>query len=359
MENKKYVQITDDELKTIMEDIIKKCDTDPKDVANFISRVGDTIGILYEIDYYTKELKPLKEKFENDLKKFTQKYNKTHKNILSKEEIKEKFYHYIQHVMNKDPYGYYFYLNDIIYNEDKLHFYLHVDNAFCDCKSMEYIDGKWTKIFTPQQIKSLYQSIEKYVFENKKTNVIFAVINLSVFCKNAFEEKYLPSLYDLCLKSCNLNELINTSYNLIKYHKTNINFENVVKEKVIKEGNCTDLVNYLSCFSHAYYENEKDKKANKTNNDQIAELILKTIISSGDKYVCENLLSIAMGCENNVYSNKFTEYFDKKVLMQTYLSICSKKEVKDFVDKIKNRIEEAERTELRKYDDYEYFEREN
>lgn len=83
---------------------------------------------------------------------------------------------------------------------------------FYDCKSMKDIDGEWKKIFIPQQLKFLYQTIEKYVIENQKVNVIFAKASFKKSCITGFEGKYLPTLYDLCLKNNDLKKLIDVCY---------------------------------------------------------------------------------------------------------------------------------------------------
>ena len=146
MKTEKNYQITDQEVKEIIKNLIKKCDTHPKDIAQFIYHNGNVIGVLYNIKNNLEKIEEWKQQQdEEEFKKF---YLEFHDSLPSDYEVCENY--------NNCQY-------EIDYYENALKSCLLSDSVFYDmnCKILKFNDGLYDKIFTPKQVELIYKTIEK------------------------------------------------------------------------------------------------------------------------------------------------------------------------------------------------------
>ena len=322
MAKKQYYQITDEDVKKIILDLMKKCETHPKDIAEYIEHNGDVIGQLYNIKYYLEQINQY-EKEKTNVDGFVKFYEKQYHRKPTKQDIQ----HHIK-----------LYQKQVDYYKNELQHYLLSDSVFYNvkCKVLNFNDGNFDKIFTPKQVELIYKAIEKYVVENKKIDVIFAKRDYEDSCISGLNQKHIPLIVDLIFKHCNLQKILKI-YHEEKDQIANDEFLTQLKNKLIKEGTIKDLYQYL--LISTYKSDDKQTQ----NNQEIANKMLECINQRKDK---KTLRRILFGLNNKDRSDKHAreiiKYFNKKELLKTYIDLCSKKEIDEFVSEIARNKYEAE-----------------
>ncbi|MBQ0017161.1 MAG: hypothetical protein KBT30_00845, partial [Clostridiales bacterium] len=137
-------------------------------------------------------------------------------------------------------------------------------------------------------------------------------------------------------ENCSVEQKINISKNNKKV--SDINLENDVKEKLIKEGKPKDLLKFLQCYNnYYYYKDEKDKKQNEKNCKEVANLLFKHIVENKDKKLCKRILLSTN--ENDTSERDMENIIDllnAKELFKAYIDMCSEKEVKEFISELQS-----------------------
>ena len=335
---KELYQITDADVEEIIKDLMKKCDTNPKDIAEYIGRNGDVIGQIYNIKSNLKQINEY-EKEKADVDGFVKFYKEQYHKTPSKREID---------VQMK------FYQEQIDFYKKELKHYLLSDSVFYDmkCKVLKFNNGKFDKIFTPKQVEFIYKVIEKYVVENKKTEVIFAEREYKNSCIEGLDKKHLPFVLDLIYERCDLPKILKM-YRESLSNLGDIKFETKLKDLVIKEGKINDLYAYLLISTNLEYKYKNycdDALQHKQNNQQVADKMHEYIKATKDKKTCRKIL---LGLNNNDKSDedasKIVNYFDKKELLKTYIDFCSKKEIDEFISEIASNKYSAEHPPVNDY----------
>lgn len=325
-----YYQITDEEVKEIIKDLMKKCETHPNDIAEYIDRNGNVIGQIYNIKYNLNEIDKY-EKTKNDVEGFVKFYKQQYGKNPSKQQIKEQMD---------------FYQEQIDYYKKELQHYLISDSVFygMKCKVLKYNTENYDKIFTPEQVELIYKAVEKYVVDNKMANVLFAKIEYKDSCIKGIEKKYLPIICDLIFEKCDLKKSLKI-FAQTTGELSNINFETNLKDKVIQEGKLDAYYDYLLTASNifSYKKNSEEEKQHKKNNQEVADKIFEYIKVTKDKKTCRKIM---LGLNNNGKSDdharNIVEYFDKRELLKMYIDFCSKKEIENFIDEIASNKYSAE-----------------
>ena len=327
MEKEKYQQITNEEVKNIIKNLIKKCDTNPKDIAQFIYRNGNVIGNFWNIKYNLEKINELKQQQdEEEFKKF---YLEFYDRLPTDYEVYENYNH-CQY--------------EIDYYENALKSCLLSDSVFYDinCKILKFNDGLYNKIFTPKQVELIYKTIEKYVIDNKKYKVIFADLDSNNYCIEGIRANHLNVVREIIFKYCNLQKILKI-YEKAQTQLNNVDFENKLREKVFNEGTIKDLLAYLIIKANTYTKTKKEKTQLEENNKEIADKIFKLIKEQKDKKTCKIIL---LGLNNSNKSDSksqiLIDYFDAKELLKTYIDMCTKKEIEDFIAEIKHNKHEAD-----------------
>ena len=148
----------------------------------------------------------------------------------------------------------------------------------------------------------------------------------------------------MIFEHCNLQKILKI-YKKAQTQLNNVDFENKLREKVFKEGTIKDLLTYLLLKTNTYTKTNKEKIQLDKSNKEIADKIFKLIKEQKDKKACKIIM---LGLQNN-NSNKsdsqartLIKYFDAKELFKTYIDMCSKKEIEEFIAEITHNKHDAD-----------------
>ena len=304
----------------IIKDLMKRCDTDPESVLQFLINVGHKIGTLYQIDMHTKNLEEELKRL--DVDSYVIFYLEQYKRKPTKTEIEE----YLDSVKA-----------EIAYDEERLISYLNAGHVFFDTGiKNEYITGDYDdygKIFTKQQIKLIYRAVQEYIVNNQKFIVLKTKNRFGENCVDCFEEKYKDAIKNFLINKCSVKDLLGGYADKNKIN--DIDLANKITNEVLEKGKVKDYLEVFIKLINSDFRSASDRKQNDINCQKLADAILENAIETSNKKLCKQLIFATN--ENGKSDEKMRsvkKYIDSEKLIKAYISMCSKKELQDFVDEI-------------------------